>query len=94
MQKVSQLQMYFTGKWILPQTYSNQRVYFTVFAPLDHSPPTSDTTSSLTDTLSLSSSDDDLREKGISTGCSRLSIEGSPSAVRAPLSETAKEVTF
>ncbi|XP_060780397.1 uncharacterized protein LOC132888357 [Neoarius graeffei] len=47
----------------------------------DHSTPsTSDTSSSLTDTLSLSSSDSDLRDKGIPTGRSRSSIEGSPSA--------------
>ena len=76
-------------------TIINQRVCCTVFFPLDHSTPsTSDTACSLTDTLSLSSSDSDLREKGISTGRSRLNMEGSPSALKAPLSETAKEVTF
>ncbi|XP_035992600.1 uncharacterized protein LOC118563078 [Fundulus heteroclitus] len=44
------------------------------------------------DTLSLSSSDSDVREKSISTGCSRLNKEGSPSVEKAPLSETAKEM--
>lgn len=87
------LPQHLMSKWILPNI--NQRIYCTVFSPLDHSTPsTSDTSSSLTDTLSLSSSDSDLRDKGIPTGRSRSSIEGSPSAVKTPLSDTEKEVTF
>ena len=63
--------------------------------PLAHSTPTSsDTHSSLTDTMSLSSSDSDLRDQGIPTGWSRSSKEeiGS-SAGKVSVSEAAKEVT-
>ncbi|XP_072554962.1 uncharacterized protein [Paramormyrops kingsleyae] len=57
------------------------------FSPLAHSTPSSsDTVSSLTDTISLSSNDNDLREQDIPAGCSRSSKEGSSA------SEAAKEV--
>ncbi|KAF1372667.1 hypothetical protein PFLUV_G00268280 [Perca fluviatilis] len=58
------------------------------FSPLDHSTP-----SSLTDTISLSSSDSDLRELGITTGRNRSSKEDmSSSATKASVSEAAKEM--
>ncbi|KAK2843713.1 hypothetical protein Q7C36_011928 [Tachysurus vachellii] len=57
-------------------------------SPLDHSTP-----SSLTDTISLSSSDSDLRELGIPTGRNRSSKEDtSSSATKASMSEAAKEM--
>lgn len=61
------------------------------FCPLAHSTPSSsDTLSSLTDTISLSSSDSDLREKGIPAGRSRSSKDSS--APNVSVSEAAKEV--
>ncbi|KAL2088040.1 hypothetical protein ACEWY4_016868 [Coilia grayii] len=54
-------------------------------------PSTSDAASSLTDTISLSSSDSDLRDQGVSTGRSSSSIDSS-SAVKGSLSEAAKEM--
>ncbi|GAA6089212.1 uncharacterized protein LOC106675933 isoform X1 [Tachysurus ichikawai] len=57
------------------------------FSPLDHSTP-----SSLTDTISLSSSDSNLRELGIPTGRNRSSKEDtSSSATKASMSEAEKE---
>ncbi|XP_025760152.1 uncharacterized protein LOC109198178 [Oreochromis niloticus] len=61
------------------------------FCPLAHSTPSSsDTLSSLTDTISLSSSDSDLREKGIPAGRSRSSKDSS--APNVSVSEAAKEM--
>lgn len=61
------------------------------FSPLAHSTPSSsDTLSSLTDTITLSSSDSDLRELGIPAGRSRSSKDSSAPKVSG--SETAKEV--
>lgn len=63
------------------------------FSPVAHSTPWSSDTSSLTDTISLSSSDSDLREAGISTGHSTSSKDDmGSSAVKIPVSEAAKEV--
>ncbi|XP_063331639.1 uncharacterized protein LOC134628807 [Pelmatolapia mariae] len=53
-------------------------------------PSSSDTLSSLTDTISLSSSDSDLREKGIPAGRSRSSKDSS--APNVSVSEAAKEM--
>ncbi|XP_053364396.1 uncharacterized protein LOC128534120 [Clarias gariepinus] len=56
-------------------------------------PSSSDAMSSFTDTLSLSSSDSDLREQGIPTGCSRSCKEDSgSSSVKVSVSEAAKEM--
>lgn len=61
---------------------------FKDFSPLDHSTP-----SSLTDTISLTSSDSDLRELGMTTGRNRSSKDDmSSSATKASVSEAAKEV--
>uniref|UniRef100_G3Q7A4 Uncharacterized protein n=1 Tax=Gasterosteus aculeatus TaxID=69293 RepID=G3Q7A4_GASAC len=58
------------------------------FSPLDHSTP-----SSLADTISLPSSDSDLRELGMTTGRNRSSKEDmSSSATKASVSEAAKEI--
>ena len=64
------------------------------FFPLAHSTPSSpDTHSSLTDTMSLSSSDSDLRDQGIPTGRSRSSKEDMGSSTgKVSVSEAAKEV--
>lgn len=79
----------FILKWIKPQKV--KLIKFSLFkelSPLDHSTP-----SSLTDTISLSSSDSDLRELGIPTGRNRSSKEDtSSSATKASMSEAAKEV--
>lgn len=61
------------------------------FSPLAHSTPSTwDTLSSQTDTVSLSSSDSDLRELGIPAGRSRSSKDSC--APNVSVSEAAKEV--
>lgn len=72
----------------------NQNISLEGFSPLAHSTPSSsDTVSSLTDTISLSSSDSDLREQDIPAGHSRSNKEDmGSSAVKVSVSEAAKEV--
>lgn len=80
----------FILQWIMPHKVKLIKFsLFKEFSPLDHSTP-----SSLTDTISLSSSESDLRELGITTGRNRSSKEDmSSSATKAAsMSEAAKEV--
>ena len=79
----------FILKWIKPHKVKLIKFsLFKEFSPLDHSTP-----SSLTDTISLSSSDSDLRELGITTGRNGSSREDmSSSGTKASVSEAAKEV--
>ncbi|CAL8371245.1 unnamed protein product [Arctogadus glacialis] len=67
-----------------------QRISDEDFSPLAHSTPSySDTASSLTDTISLLSSDSDLREHGIPAGRSRSSKEDMGSSAAKEMVEDA-----
>lgn len=69
----------------------NQFTFCKDFSPLAHSTPSySDTASSLTDTISLSSSDSDLREHGIPAGRSRSSKEDMGSSAAKEVIESKK----
>ena len=69
----------------------NQFTFCKDFSPLAHSTPSySDIASSLTDTISLSSSDSDLREHGIPAGRSRSSKEDMGSSAAKEVIESKK----
>lgn len=69
----------------------NQIIFCKDFSPLAHSTPSSsDTVSSLTDTISLSSSDSDLREHGIPAGHRRSSKEDMGSSAAKEVIECRK----
>ena len=69
----------------------NQFTFCKDFSPLAYSTPSySDTASSLTDTISLSSSDSDLREHGIPAGRSRSSKEDMGSSAAKEVIESKK----
>lgn len=73
-------------------TTTNQMLSCKDVSPLAHSTPSSsDTHSSFTDTISLSSSDSDLRDQGIPTGRSRSSREDIDSSA-GNVSVAAKQV--